>query len=305
MQCVFLLAAFLSAPVGCGRDAEKQYEVTIWGGIGRRDGRFVHPRAVEVEHDGNVLVLDETGRIQRFSPEGRFLAGWRLPTTQNGTAWNMAASPDGEIFVPDTHYSRVLVYSRQGELVRQWGEYGESPGQFIYPVGVDLDAEGRVFVGEYGGNDRIQVFSPEGKFLYQWGAFGTEEGQFRRPGSLAFDAQGKLWVADMANCRLQVFGARGKLLTTHCGPGDGPGELRFPYGIAPGKAGKMLVVEYGNNRIQIFDQAGGSLRCIGGPGRSVGEFAAPRGIDVDAEGRVFVADWDNHRVQCIKLSQER
>ena len=46
------------------------------------------------------------------------------------------------------------------------------------PWGIDVDAEGAVYVADWR-NDRIQKFSPDGGFLAEFGSSGSGVGQFR------------------------------------------------------------------------------------------------------------------------------
>ena len=68
--------------------------------------------------------------------------------------------------VADTHYFQVLVYSPQGKLLRTLGgKKGEKPGEFGFVTGTAQDAQGNLYVSEYGEYDRIQKFAPDGRFL--------------------------------------------------------------------------------------------------------------------------------------------
>ena len=64
------------------------------------------------------------------------------------------------------------------ELRTTFGDYGEELGEFIYPTDIARDGQGRLWVSEYGGNDRIQVFA------HDYTVRGREDHDFRRPQSL-------------------------------------------------------------------------------------------------------------------------
>ena len=125
----------------------------------------------------------------------------------------MSIGRDGNVWVADTHYYRVLVYSPEGKLLRTiGGTKGDEPGEFGLVTDVAQDSQGNYYVSEYGEFDRIQKFSPDGKFLLQWGGHGSEPGQFVRPQKMAIDEHDHLWVTDACNHRIQVFDTEGKLL---------------------------------------------------------------------------------------------
>src|SRR5690606_12307976 len=126
---------------------------------------------------------------------GKPLGGWRMPEWAQGKPVGVSVGPDGNIYIPDTHYQRVMVYTPDGTLVRSWGSPGKGPGQFIFPTDIAFDERGRVFVSEYGDNDRVQVFDGEGNFLFAFGSFGTEDGQFIRPQSMVIH-EGLVYITD-------------------------------------------------------------------------------------------------------------
>lgn len=268
----------------------------MWGDRGSRDGSFIRPRAIGV-HEGEVHVIDTTGRIQVFDRDGMFVRLWKTPDASNGTPTAIHFTSDGRVLVPDTHYSRVLEYDGAGELTREWGEYGEGETEFIYPTGVVLSANGNYFLSEYGmGAERIHAFDAERQFLRQWGEHGDAPGQFNRAMAIDINDSGILYVADTANHRIQYFDQEGTLLGTFGQVGTSSGNLNFPHDLAVADDGTILVCEYGTHRISRFSGDGTFIACHGSAGRRPGQFAAPRGV-ASAGDQVFVADTDNHRIQ--------
>jgi ABC-type Fe3+ transport system permease subunit/DNA-binding beta-propeller fold protein YncE len=301
---VVACAAALSL-AGCDGDSSTQSEPTVcwtFGGQGPGPGEFLYPRTIDFDASGNVYVGDKTGRIQHLTDHGEVLGTIHLPAFQAGNPTGLSLGPDGNLYVADTHYHRVLVYDRDGRIVRQFGEFGEGPGQFIYPTDVAFAPDGRIFVSEYGGHDRVSIYSPEGKFLSSFGRQGNGEGEFSRPQSLAVDPQRRLlYVTDACNHRIAKYTLDGHLLGYIGSVGQAPGQLRYPYGLAVLPQGDLVVCEYGNNRVQVLDPAGRSLRCLGGPGRGLGELAFPWGLAVDAKRRAFIVDAGNNRIQVWQL----
>ena len=307
----FILSAlFLSA---CDRPDPPE---AVWSSLGTGDGQLVYPRAAAYSAaDDAVYVVDRTARVQRFDAEtGDFEAGWRMPDFRYGKPVGLGVDPAGDVWVPDTHYGRVIVYSPDGVELFRFGESGTGPGQFVWPTDVLHLPDGRVLVSEYGAgetgnNDRIQVFRRvDGEMVAEGeiGAFGTGPGQFRRPQSMARVGD-VLWVADAANHRLLAFSLRdGDLGTFLRAIGDGgasdlPGRFRFPYGVEADAEGDLIVAEFGNNRVQKIDPATGeSLGIWGAFGPRPGRVRYPWALAHDpARGRTAVVDSGNDRVQII------
>lgn len=273
----------------------------IWGGEGFRNGSFMRPRAMGVSGD-EVHVIDTTGRVQAFTMDGEFVRLWKTPDASNGTPTAVGYGLDGRVLVPDTHYSRILEYTREGELLTEWGTYGSAGGDFIYPTGIVQGADGTMYVAEYGERaERVQVFDAERRFVRQWGHHGEEPGAFNRAMAIAQDSAGTIYVADMANHRIQCFDVEGTLVRIVGEAGTEAGKLKFPFDIALAPDESLVVCEYGTHRVSRFDPSGAFMAAYGSPGRGPGEFNGPRGVTVSEDGRVFVADTDNHRIQRFDL----
>jgi DNA-binding beta-propeller fold protein YncE len=296
LPVVLLLMLSLS---GCRDGAKPQ---AVWCNTGVGPGQVIYPRAIAYSsRDDSFFVVDREARIQHLDREGRPLTEWRTPRWAQGKPVGLTVGPDGNLYVPDTHYYRVLVYSPAGELLREWGSKGTAPGQFIYTTDIAFDSNGNVFVSEYGDNDRIQVFTPTGEFLYQFGRFGDGPGEFSRPQSMVIDGD-LVYVTDSCNHRIAVFRTDGTFVRNMGKVGSGLGELRFPYGLDMDAQGRLVVCEFGNNRIQMIDkQTGQGLATWGMAGREPGELAYPWGIAVDRKNRIVAVDAGNNRLQVFEF----
>jgi predicted membrane-bound mannosyltransferase/DNA-binding beta-propeller fold protein YncE len=182
---------------------------------------------------------------------------------------------------------------------------GAGAGQFQSPQGIDVAADGSIFVAD-SLNHRIQKFDPNGQFITSFGGPGesSQPGLFREPWAVAAAPDGSIYVADTWNHRMQHFNADGAYLngwgvegnTGGQATGD-PGVFFGPRGIAVDKDGRVLVSDTGNKRVQIFDGAGAFVDQFGGSGLQAGQLDEPVGIDTDEFGNIAVADTWNGRVQ--------
>ena len=275
--------------------------VGVFGRIGLGRGEFSYPRALTIDREGRVFVVDKSARVQRFSAGGEFELGWALPERRAGKPVGLSAAPDGRIFIADTHYHRVMVYDGDGRELACFGRQGNGDGEFQLPTDVAFDAAGNVYVGEYNGNDRITKWSPDYEFLEVVVGGEVAGVPLRRPAGIAIDAAQTLWVADACNHRVLRFDLEGNLLSAWGTMGREPGRLRYPYDLVCTADGEVMVCEYGNHRLQWFDQQGNSQRVWGSQGRRMGELWAPWGASVGPDGRVYVVDSLNARVQIVRL----
>ncbi len=299
----------LSAIAGCvPQTGGTRLPDLVWGRRGvASDGLLFKPRAMTIDEKDQVYIVDLTGRVQVFDADGKFLRSWRTPKIEQGKPLGMAIGIDGQVIVSDTHYFRVLFYSRDGVIDESrtiGGVNGDEPGQFQFVTDTIQAANGHFFIGHYGQSDMIQEFDPAGQFVRRWGTQGSEPGQFSRPQTLLFDKAGLLWVADACNHRIQVFSLDGpepKLERIWGRPGSAPGELQYPYGMDFDSDGTLLIAEFGNHRIQRFSPDGRSLEIWGSAGKEPGQLTNPWALIVDSKRRLHVLDTMNHRVQRFQL----
>lgn len=290
----------------------------VWGETGDRPGQFFYPRALDADRDGRIWIIDKTARVQALDPDtGEPLFTWRMPNYELGkpTGMTFAPGPDGRelLYIADTHYHRVMVYrtpttpNQREELVASFGSYGDQPGQFIYPTDVAVLTDQqtglptRIYVSEYGGNDRISVFDPNYNFLFAFGSPGSSADpatiEFNRPQSIAVDTRARqLVVVDSCNHRIGRFTLDGKLLAWFGSHGSEVGGFNYPFGLHLLDDGTALVTEFGNHRLQRVDLASGrSIGTLGREGSGHGELRAPWAVTTIGT-RAYVLDSGNNRV---------
>jgi len=318
-QTIRFSSLSLATLSGCVAGGVTHETELIWGRRGMSDGRFLKPRAIAIDPQDQLYIVDTTGRIQVFDAEGNRKRGWQTPQTENGRPTGLAVFPgvpsspglvsadeDARLLVADTHYYRMLVYTLNGTLCDEQGiggVAGHRPGEFAFVTDAVCDQQGCFYIGEYGEHDRIQKFDPSGRFLTQWGRTGEGPGEFRRPQSLVIRGD-ILWVVDACNHRIQAFDIREstpRLIDVWGELGQAPGQFYYPYDLAIAGDGTLIVCEYGNQRLQRLTADGDLIATWGGPGVAPGQLYQPWGVVIDSRERVHVLDSNNHRVQRLKL----
>jgi DNA-binding beta-propeller fold protein YncE len=280
----------------------------VWGRRGVSFGRFQKPRAMAIDEQDLLYIVDMKAQIQIFDTDGNYLRGWRTPDHAVGKPTGLSIDRQGRVLVADTHYYQLLVYDPMsdepdGKLLQKiGGTMGSRPGEFGLVTDAVQDRHGYYYISEYGEYDRIQKFTPDGEFVLQWGGHGSAPGQFVRPQNMAIDDQDRIWVTDACNHRIQVFDTAGKLLLVWGEQGSQVGQLSYPYDLQFDHEGNLFVIEFGNHRVQKFTPAGQSLGCWGREGRGEGELFNPWAIVLDSQKRLHVLDSNNHRVQRVIVS---
>jgi sugar lactone lactonase YvrE len=304
--CAMLCAMVPCLWAGCSVDDRKSApieskffsRVEIIGTRGAGVGELNKPRSVEVDARDNMFVIDMTGRVQKFSPDGKYLLEWQMPQIEKGKPKGMCRDKAGDIVLVEPHYSRVNFFSPEGKLDAQFGIKGTNMGELGMPRAAVVNSRGELYICEYTDSERVQHFTAHGeKCLGAWGRLGDQPGQFSRAEGLGIDAHDNIYVADSCNHRIQVFSGDGQFLRQYGHAGSGPGEFSYPYDIRLDGAGLQFVCEFGNSRIQILDSHDQTLELLGGPGGAPGQFSNPWSIALDSKGNLYVADALNNRVE--------
>src|SRR5215213_6104508 len=106
-----LAAALLLTLCGCldsgGASARPEL---VWGVQGIDKGELQKPRAIAIDANDEIYLVDMTGRIQVYDVDGKYRRGWRTPASVNGRPTGLTIAKSGRLLVPDTHYYRVLTY---------------------------------------------------------------------------------------------------------------------------------------------------------------------------------------------------
>ncbi|HXY34222.1 MAG TPA: hypothetical protein VEI07_08345 [Planctomycetaceae bacterium] len=290
--------------------------VLQWGKNGTAAGEFSANVGIAVGKNDEIYTCEfRNRRVQRFTPEGKFLGMFAVQPHPGG----IAVDANGNVYVGHWNDNKVAAYSSTGKLLRDWGRKGTGDGEFQLPGSVALGPDRLLYVPDQG-NSRVQKFTTDGKFVDKWGNHGKGPGQFggnQAPGGrfagpqfVAFDSVGNVYATDADLKRVQKFTSDGKFLA-HWGSGGSepggfgppplqkngkPAPVGGPIGICVDGQNRVWVSAT-NSRVQQFANDGKYLRAIGGLGVNPGQFHVPHALAIDSRGFLYVADTMNARVQ--------
>ena len=281
-----------------------------------RDGeahraRFADPFGVAVAPDGTIYVTDGVGshRVRRIAPDGRVttLAGGARGfddgiglAARFDTPSGVAIAPDGAVYVADTGNNAIRRVAADGSVSTIAGDgvagFQDGPARearFNGPIGVALDAGGRLFVADTY-NDRIRAIEPDGTVRTV-----APEAHFDTPSGIAIDAAGHLLVADTRNRQVLRIDPSGAFAIPL-----GVEALFRPIGVTGSPDGDVYVADERGAIVQIY--ADGSSRVLAGstagfsdgPGLDA-RFRRPSGVAIAAPGRLVVADAGNALVRLV------
>ncbi|MBL8966802.1 MAG: 6-bladed beta-propeller [Spirochaetaceae bacterium] len=278
-----------------GLSGEPRYvEAARFEGIKGKQQFFQRPSALLPNKDGSfyvaahgsneLLLIDPNGVIRERVTGG--LRGLDRP-------FGLASLPDGTLFITEFNGDRVARLPAGDRLGAPavFGAKGRGEGQLLGPQSVACDADGYIYVGDYG-NARVVKFDPEGRFIL---SFGAKDGDF--PGlaspSGIVAAGGAIYVADSFRRALYAFDPSGNYLGAHA-----EGELRAPEGLAPWKGGAAILVA-DTDRILSFDLATETLSPLY---QAPDKKARIVSVVADHNGNLLAADFDASAVSVLTES---
>lgn len=139
----------------------------------------------------------------------------------------VALDHSGRVYIADPVDNVIRCYSKDGNLISQWGSAGKDDGQFDFPSGIAVSPDGLIYVADMY-NRRIQEFRYDGTFVAKWRICQTQSGKFSLPYGIAADSEGLVYVVDALNHRIQRFGPNGDFLNSLPEQGASECKLRRP-----------------------------------------------------------------------------
>ncbi len=143
----------------------KTQAVQIVGGPGQGLGQFQWPFTISQGPDDYLYVCEVIGaRVQRLSPAGRpagRIGRWGVEMGELYRPKGVVVGADGSVYVSDSTLGVVQVFRTDGTLRGVLTDGQGAPLRFQHPMGVTLDARGRLYVVELTAN-RVAVVTVPG-----------------------------------------------------------------------------------------------------------------------------------------------
>ena len=227
------------------------------GSYGTGPGQFTLPLGVAANKHGVIFVSDSTNhRIEKFSPEGRFLLSFGTQGVKN----SCLESPEGiallgeeKVYVADRGNNRIQVFlQKNGRFTMAFGKKGSGPGQFNGPRALVVDtAWNRLLVTDCG-NSRIQAVTLDGKPLLQFGTQGSIPLCNHFPYCITTDQDGFLLVTETRSRCVLILTPQGKLIKRLGANREGLGLFRTPHAVCIDSQGQILVTDASSHSMHIF-----------------------------------------------------
>lgn len=262
-----------------------------WSGDGGAAvaARLNEPKAVALDHDGNLLIADSENHVIRKVDRRSGLI-----TTVAGCT----SSHDS----PLTVMNRAAVPATDDPLSE-----GSSSAEAAFVQQSDLSGTVRYVVNGVGSTKR---FAGDGGLAL--------DALLNFPTAIAADAEGDLYIADTMNHRIRRVDARTGRITTIAGVGlprfGGDGGPSVAAGLNEPAAlvvqgARLYVADQSNNRIRMVDLRTGLITTVAGTGTATfngdgrpateAALAGPSGLTIGTDGRLYIADTFNGRIRAV------
>ncbi len=181
----------------------------------------------------------------------------------------------------------VIVFDREGNYLKWWGEGWEQGAHGIY-----INREGSdefIYLTDFA-RHIVTKHALDGKLLWTLGTAGKvgENGApFNKPTNLCFTPDGDFYVSDgYGNARVHHYSPDRKLIKSWGEPGKGPGQFNLVHAVwvdhrQPQR--RIYVADRENDRIQVFTPDGELIKIMDG-------FRQPTDFFTDSEGYMYVPE---------------
>lgn len=284
--------------------------VATFGTQGSGNGEFMWPRGLAADSGsaGSLYVADTNNhRIASFALDGTWQANFvyqnpNLPVKEDICSLeDIARDSAGNLYVTDSGWKNIKVYSPAGALLRTIGASVSDGGQLAGPVGLDVASDGKIYVADSGANGQIVVYDANGQYLSSISTKGSAIDNFE-PSDVVAVQDGIYIVSRIGygvsgpegnriyNGYLKKFSYSGTELWAKI---DSTGAAMYFYDrVIAASGGGVVVTDVDSSVVRSYDAGGAQTLQFGSTGTGDGQFSydSPTGIAQLGSGSFLVND---------------
>lgn len=201
-----------------------------------------------------VILGNDKLRFETTEDWAKLPEGWSFHECAS-----VAVDSKDNVYVFNRGQHPVIVFDREGNFLRSWGE-----GIFTEEAhGIEAGPDGHIYCVD-NSHHAVKKYTQEGKLLLTIGKEGQAAAKwsgvpFNRPTDVAVSpSTGDLYITDgYGNARVHRFTPEGQHILSWGQPGGEPGEFQQPHNLVIDKDENIYVADRGNSRVQVFDKNGG------------------------------------------------
>jgi tripartite motif-containing protein 71 len=254
--------------------------------------RLESPRALAVDHRGDVLIAD-TGndRVLTVSRSGetvREFGGFGWGDGEFDSPSDLAVYPGFYVYVLDEGNRRVELFDADGDFV----EVVVAEDEAGSPVSIAVGQAGEILLVD-ADSQAVLARSQFDEVLAPIGRFGSGAGGLARPRGVAWGPGRRIAVADAGRNAVVVFDEFGSALYSLSSPDTlDPGDLVFD------PSGSLIVSDLRHGGVLAFPPDGGPPSASFDGAGSL----SPTALALDQDGRLLVLDGERGRILLVEMA---
>lgn len=228
------------------------------GGFGFGNEQFDRPVDLWAGNGLDVFVADYNNqRLQRYDKDLNFISSY-----SSGDFWEenlrfgypaaVALSPQGELFIADHEFKRLLRFDAFGKPKASFADFNWGEGGIERPAKILISARGEIFVSD-SMRQAVMIYDAFGNFTGKLG-----EGLLERPCGLA-EWRELIFVADRSRRRIAGFTRTGDFVAEFGNDGTLRGTVALAFASStrraeePAFTARAYVLDAAQNCVQVFE----------------------------------------------------
>ncbi|MDR2467434.1 MAG: NHL repeat-containing protein [Spirochaetaceae bacterium] len=269
-------------------DAARYVETGIFPGKYDNTLVFKQPTSVLSCDNGSVwAVAYGSNELVRLDVNGLVRVRRRGPQAGFDRPYDIIRGLDGRLYVSEFRGGRISVLSETGDWLAYIGSKGFGPGDLSGPAALACDAQGYIYVVEFG-NRRISKFDPDGGFIHSFGLKDAFFPGFLSPTGITIKDD-IIYAADSIAKKIYMFDNDGIFLGTAIERG-----LSAPESLKIFSDGSLLIAD--TNRLLVASPDSGIVRELTAPGNSRIRYT---GADIDKNGAILAANFNENEIAVL------
>jgi sugar lactone lactonase YvrE len=176
-----------------------------FGKYGKEEGQFDTLSGLALDKDGNIYAGDsERGIIQKFGPDGKYLASFKLKQKEDEKVYtiSMVFDQEGNLYVGRGNDNGILILDRAGQLKGTLSPNNNLINELSIQS-LAIDGKGTLYAIESSSQHPVVIIDREGQLKANLGGEGNRQLEFFSASAIAVDEAGNIYVTEDTGARIQ------------------------------------------------------------------------------------------------------